>query len=121
MDFNKAILYAQLVNQAYVQAPGDLTNQAGQVASAGLGAAQAQFDVITTIYANDLATQKDPARGAKQVSIGLVLQGRGTGEAIIALRGTEGIKEWVLDATFGTTKLPCASEAAEVAVGCRTI
>jgi len=106
MDFNKAILYAQLVNQAYAQARGDLTNQAGQVVSAGMGVAPAQFDVITTIYANDLATQKNPARGTQQVSIGLVLQGRGTGEAIIAFRGTEGIKEWVLDATFGTTS-PC--------------
>jgi Lipase (class 3) len=106
MDFNQAILYAQLVNQAYVPAPGDLTNQAGKVVAAGLGAAQAQFDVITTIYADDLATQSNPARGAKQVSIGLVLQAQGTGEAVIAFRGTEGIKEWVLDATFGTVK-PC--------------
>ena len=106
MDFNKAILYAQLVNQAYVPLPTDLTNQAGKVVSAGLGAAQAQFDVITTIYANDLATASNPARAAKQVSIGLALQGQGTGEAIIVFRGTEGIKEWVLDATFGTNK-PC--------------
>ncbi|HEY2545517.1 MAG TPA: lipase family protein [Candidatus Acidoferrum sp.] len=106
MDFNKAILYAQLVNEAYRPDPGDLTNRARQVVSAGLGVAQTRFDVITTIYANDLATHANPGRSANQVSIGLVLQAQGSGEAVIAFRGTEGIKEWVLDADFGTYK-PC--------------
>jgi hypothetical protein len=106
MDFNKAILYAQLVNEAYRPAPGDLTNRARQVVSAGLGAAQTQFDIIATIYANDLATHANPGRSANRVSIGLVLQAQNSGEAVIAFRGTEGIKEWVLDADFGTYN-PC--------------
>ena len=111
MDLNKAILYAQLVDAAYASAPGDLTNQAGRVVPAGLGAAQTQFDVITTIYANDLATQANPGRSACQVSIGLILQARESSEAVIALRGTEGIKEWVLDASFGTKPCPFLASA----------
>jgi hypothetical protein len=111
MDLNKAILYAQLVNAAYVPAPGDLTNQAGKVVPAGLGPALTRFDVITTIYANDLATQVNQARAASQVSIGLILQEQGSGEAVIAFRGTEGIKEWVLDANFGTKPCPFLASA----------
>jgi hypothetical protein len=111
MDLNKAILYAQLVNAAYAPAPGDLTNQAGKVVPAGLGTSQVQFDVITTIYANDLATQANPGRAACQVSIGLILQAQGSGEAVIAIRGTEGIKEWVLDANFGTKPCPFLASA----------
>jgi hypothetical protein len=117
MDLNKAILYAQLVNEAYRPDPGDFKNRAGDVVSAGLGAAQTQFDVITTIYANDLATQANPRRAASQVSIGLVLQAQGGGEAVIAFRGTEGIKEWVLDANFGTIPCPFLASAGETEDG----
>lgn len=117
MDLNKAIVYAQLVNEAYRPDPGDFKNRAGDVVSAGLGAAQTQFDVITTIYANDLATQANPRRAASQVSIGLVLQAQGGGEAVIAFRGTEGIKEWVLDANFGTVPCPFLASAGETEDG----
>ncbi len=111
MDLNEAILYAQLVNEAYVPAPGDLTNRAGQVVTAGLGAAQTKFDIITTIYASDLYTDANPERANSQVSIGLILQAQGSGEAVIAFRGTEGIKEWVLDANFGTKPCPFLASA----------
>ncbi len=117
MDLNKAILYAQLVNEAYRPNPGDLKNRAGDVVSAGLGAAQTQFDIITTIYANDLATQANPGRAATQVSIGLILQAQGSGAAVIAFRGTEGIKEWVLDANFGTIPCPFLASAGETEDG----
>lgn len=117
MDLNKAILYAQLVNEAYVPAPNDLTNQAGKVVTAGLGAAQKKYDVITTIYANDLATEKNPGRGNNEVSIGLILQQQGSGEAVIAFRGTEGIKEWVLDAHFGTVPCPFLPSAGQTEDG----
>jgi lipase (class 3) len=117
MDLNKAIVYAQLVKEAYRPDPGDFKNRAGDVVSAGLGAAQTQFDVITTIYANDLATQANPGRAASQVSIGLVLQAQGGGEAVIAFRGTEGIKEWVLDANFGTIPCPFLASAGETEDG----
>jgi|HubBroStandDraft_6_1064221.scaffolds.fasta_scaffold119710_1 hypothetical protein len=117
MDLNKAILYAQLVGEAYRPNPGDLKNREGDVVSAGLGTAQTQFDVITTIYANDLATQANPGRDACQVSIGLILQARDSGEAVIAFRGTEGIKEWVLDANFGTIPCPFLASAGETEDG----
>jgi hypothetical protein len=117
MDLNNAILYAQLVNAAYAPAPGDLTNQAGKEIPAGLGAAQTQFDVITTIYANDLATQANQGRAASQVSIGLILQEQGSGEAVIAFRGTEGIKEWVLDANFATKPCPFLASAGNTELG----
>jgi hypothetical protein len=87
------------------------------VVSAGLGAAQTQFDIITTIYANDLATQANPGRAATQVSIGLILQAQGSGAAVIAFRGTEGIKEWVLDANFGTIPCPFLASAGETEDG----
>ena len=111
MDLNKAILYAQLVNEAYATPPNDLHNRAGDVVSAGLGPAKTNYVVITTIYANDLATQKNPLRGQQQVSIGLVLQQQDGAEAVIAFRGTEGIKEWVIDASFGTKPCPFLASA----------
>lgn len=117
MDLNKAILYAQLVAEAYRPDPSDLKNRAGDVVSAGLGTAQTQFDVITTLYANDLATQANPARGACVVSIGLILQARDSGEAVVAFRGTEGIKEWVLDANFGTIPCPFLASAGQTEDG----
>ena len=51
------------------------------------------YTVITTVYANDLATDMNPARGADTVSIGLIFQAAGTGDVEVAIRGTEGILE----------------------------
>ena len=42
----------------------------------------------------------NPARGQARVSIGLVLQAAAAGDVVIAIRGTEGIQEWVHDAEF---------------------
>lgn len=117
MDLNETILYAQLVNEAYLPAPGDLTNRKGQTVHVGLGAAATQFDIITTIYANDLATSANPNRAKDIVSIGLILQAQETGEAVIAFRGTEGIKEWVTDATFGTKPCPFLASAGQTEDG----
>lgn len=96
MDLNQAILYAQLVNAAYASDPADVTNHAGQ--NINLGAAN--YQVVTSIFANDLATDMNPARGQTRVSIGLILQAAGAGDVVIAIRGTEGIQEWVHDAEF---------------------
>ena len=76
--------------------PGNLANSAGKVLTVG-GVA---YTVVTTIYANDLATDMNPGRGNDQVSIGLVCQANGTGDVVIAIRGTEGIDEWIHDAEF---------------------
>ena len=96
MDFNTAIGYAQLINQAYDILPGDLTNSAGKILTVGV----VNYTVVTTIYANDLATDMNPGRGDDEVSIGLICQANGTGDVVIAIRGTEGIDEWIHDAEF---------------------
>ena len=106
VDLHKAIQYAQLVDAAYAVPPANTTNAAGQVIKAGLGTTSTAYDVITTIYANDLATDINPLRGTQLVSIGLILQASVTGEAVIALRGTEGILEWLHDAAFLLCKCP---------------
>jgi hypothetical protein len=94
MDLAQAILYAQLVNAAYAIPTTDVTNHAGQPIPVGAG-----YTVITSIFANDLATDMNPDRGKSRVSIGLILQSP-TGDVVIAIRGTEGIQEWIHDAEF---------------------
>ena len=89
MDWNKAIRYGQLVNAAYDVFAGKAPVTPG-------------YDALATIYANDLATQMNPLRGQARVSVGLILQAHSGGEAVVAIRGTEGIKEWVQDTKFGT-------------------
>ena len=96
MDINQAIFFAQLVNAAYAVDPADVTNRAGQVVPADTRT----HEVITTIYADDLATDMNPERGQNRVSIGFVLQAVGAGDVVIAIRGTEGWREWVHDAQF---------------------
>jgi hypothetical protein len=101
LDVTKAIEFGQLVNAAYATSPGDLTNAAGQALSAGgIG-----YAVVTTIYANDLATDMNPSRANDEVSIGLICQVNQTGDVVIAIRGTEGILEWIHDAEF--LQVPC--------------
>src|SRR5271166_1434596 len=96
MDLNQAIQLAQLVNAAYAIPPSNLANSAGTQLSAGNTA----YTVVTTIYANDLATDMNPGRGNEEVSIGFVCQVNGTGDVVIAIRGTEGIQEWINDVHF---------------------
>lgn len=106
MELNQAIQFGQLVNAAYGVPPTDLTNRAGQIIKAGLGAANTAYEVITTVYANDLATDMDPQRGNNRASIGLILQASATGDAVTAIRGTEGTLEWIQDAKFDAVKCP---------------
>ena len=101
MDVMKAIEFGQLVNDTYQIDPSDLTNSAGKVLSAG----GRDYTVVTTIYANDLATDMNPARANDEVSIGLICQANQAGDVVIAIRGTEGILEWIHDAEF--LQVPC--------------
>jgi hypothetical protein len=43
MDLNQAILFGQLISAAYAVPAGDLTNRAGTVIPAGLGATKTLF------------------------------------------------------------------------------
>lgn len=105
MDLIQAIQFAQLVNAAYAIPPSDLTNAAGKVINVTYGPSTLKYQVATTIYACDLATDMNPNRGASRVSIGLILQGD-SGAVVVALRGTEGVMEWVHDAQFLLKKCP---------------
>src|SRR5437899_2933503 len=117
MDLNKAILYGQLVNEAYKVPPSDLSNRAGNTVSAGLGPSKTAFEVIAAIYANDLATDATKPGTSKTVSIGLLLWQASLGEAVIAIRGTEGLLEWFQDAKIDTEKFPFLAEAGETEDG----
>ena len=104
MNLNQAILYAQLVNAAYAVDPANLANSAGQIIPAGAPAST--YEVVTTIYANDLATDMHPERGNSRVSIGLILQATAGGDVVVAIRGTEGVQEWIHDAQFLPVNCP---------------
>lgn len=104
MNLPSAIEFANLVQAAYAIDPKNLVNSAGQIVPPNGGAGIA-FQVVTSVYSNDLATDMNPPRGGDIVSIGLVLQSTGTGDAVVALRGTEGIMEWIQDAKF--LAVPC--------------
>jgi predicted lipase len=101
MDVMTAIKIGQLQNVTYDTLPSDLTNAAGKAVSAG----GTNYTVVTTIYANDLSTDINPSRSDDEVSIGLICQADKTGDVVIAIRGTEGILEWIHDAEF--LQVPC--------------
>ena len=106
MDLATVIRYAQIVEKTYGVPPSSLDNAAGKAFTVVWGSSpEVEYAVITTIYANDLATDIRPERGKQRVSIGMVLQDTATGEAVIAIRGTEGIYEWLQDAAF--LYVPC--------------
>ena len=119
MDLNKAILYGQLVQEAYNVPTTDLKNRAGTTVTAERGPNKTTYEVIASIYANDLVTDASKKRGPTtgRVSIGLLLWQSDAGEAVIAIRGTQGLLEWFQDAKFGTQKCPFLTDAGETEDG----
>ena len=85
MDVTKAIQFGQILDEAYDVSPSDLDNSAGKTFTVG----GTTYKVVTTIYANDLATDMNPSRINDQVSIGLICQADPAGGVVIAVRGTE--------------------------------
>jgi hypothetical protein len=86
MDPRTVIRYAQIVEKTYGVPPSSLDNAAGQAVTVAWGSSPAvEYAVITTIHANDLATDISPERGKQRVAIGMVLQDTATGEAVIAM------------------------------------
>jgi Lipase (class 3) len=107
MDVTKAIHFGQILDQAYDVSPTNLTNAVGTTFTVG----GVTYQVVTTIYANDLATDMNPGRVNDQVSIGLICQADPAGDVVIAVRGTEGIFEWVHDFEFAKVACPFLSTA----------
>lgn len=105
-DLRVAIQYALCVKGAEDIPPGDLTNRAGQMMMLG----NVNYNVVATIYGNDLATEINPTRATLIVSFGLVLQAP-AGDVVIAIRGTDGIWEWVHDAVFAHFVCPVMAGA----------
>lgn len=102
VDPKAALQYACCVEAAADIAVTDLNNRAGQQTSSLNGVI---YDIVTSIYGNDLATDISPENDDKIVSFGLVMQGP-DGGAVIAIRGTASISEWVHDAEFGRVTCP---------------
>jgi hypothetical protein len=107
MDVLAAIKFGQLINYTYAISPSDLSDSAGKVLTAG----GTNYTVVTSIYANDLATDMNPDRINETVSIGLLCQANGAGDVVIMIRGTEGTLEWIHDAEFNTVPCPVLAGA----------
>lgn len=105
VNLNAAIQYAQLVQLAEAVPPQQTVYTPGDVIHIQYDTVNVDYNVVTTFYGNDLATDANPERAAQIVSFGFVAQDA-AGNAVIATRGTEGILEWVQDARFLMVKCP---------------
>ena len=104
-NLNTAIYLGLLEKDAASIPPTDLNNTAGKILTANYGTTTIDYKVVTTIYGNDLATDLNLRRGEQIVSFGLVLQASNN-DVVIAIRGTDGIWEWIHDAEFGLVPCP---------------
>jgi len=105
MDIIQSIVFGQLVAAAEAVEPNDLANKAGTIVNSSYDSVNIDYKVVTTFYGNDLATDTNPARGDDIVSFGLILQAPNN-DVVIAIRGTDGIWEWLDDAEFLRVKCP---------------
>ena len=105
-DPNTLIQYATLVKLAEAVAPSATVYTPGTPIPITYGSSvNVTYTAVTTFYGNDLASDKNPARGNQIVSFGFVAQDP-TGNVVVAIRGTEGIYEWLQDAQFLAVKCP---------------
>ncbi|MGA7180664.1 MAG: lipase family protein [Thiobacillaceae bacterium] len=104
-DLNLAIQYAYLVKIAEAVPPNQTVYSPGDVINVTYGVINIDYTVVATVYGNDLATDVNPARAAQIVSFGFIAQDA-AGNAVVSVRGTEGILEWLQDARFLAVKCP---------------
>jgi len=105
MNPDQATQYGQLVQAAYAVDPSDLTNRAQEIIDSQFDPLRRIYQIVTTIYSNDLATDLNPERGDDIVSLGYIAQDD-SNNIVISIRGTEGIWEWIHDAEFLSVKCP---------------
>ena len=98
-----AIQYAILVQKAEAVPPAQTVYKSGDTINVTYDAVNVNYEVVTTFYGNDLATDINPGRALAIVSFGFAAQDA-AGNAVVAIRGTEGIKEWIQDAKFLAVK-----------------
>jgi Lipase (class 3) len=116
-DPNTLIQYATLVKLAELVDPSATVYTAGVPIPVLYGSAvNVTYTAVTTFYGNDLATDKNPARGNQIVSFGFVAQDP-DGNVVVAIRGTEGIFEWLQDALFLAVKCPFLAGAGQTEDG----
>lgn len=100
IDTDATLDIGELVLAAYNTDPADLTNLAGH----GVGA---DYAIVSTVYAHELATDATPQPGPRSVSVGFVCQNP-AGHVVVALRGTDAFMEWLHDSEFHQTPFTVA-------------
>jgi pimeloyl-ACP methyl ester carboxylesterase len=115
-DPSTAIQYAILVQKAEAVPPGQTVYHPGDTINVSYDAINVNYEVVMTFYGNDLATDINPDRALAIVSFGFIAQDA-AGAAVVAIRGTEGIKEWLQDAKFLTVKCPFLAGAGQTEDG----
>jgi Lipase (class 3) len=104
-NLNVAIQYARLARIAEEVPPDQTVYHPGDIINVTYDAINVNYTVVTTFYGNDLATDMNPARGKQIVSFGFVAQDA-AGNAVVSIRGTKGLLEWLQDARFLMVKCP---------------
>jgi len=99
------IQYALLVQAAEAVAPDQTVYTPGTAIPVSYGALNITYTAVATFYGNDLATEVNPLRAEKIVSFGFVCQDP-SGNVVVAIRGTDGIFEWLQDGKFLAVKCP---------------
>jgi hypothetical protein len=105
VDLTLAIQYGILVEKAEAVPPAQTAFNPGDVINVVYDALNVQYEVITTFFGHDLATDRNPDRKLDVVSFGFVAQ-NAAGNGVVAIRGTDGINEWVQDAKFLAVRCP---------------
>src|SRR5260370_37710175 len=113
---NDAIKYALLVKCVEDVPPRQTVYHAGDVINVTYDTIKVDYTVVTTIYANDLATDVHPLRADEIVSFGVVVQDS-LGNCVVAIRGTVGIFEWVQDSRLLLVKCPILAGAGSTEAG----